>query len=714
MRNNKKTYVSVAVAGLLTLIIAGGWLLLHLQVRQVQQDFKNFTQNISEETENRQSTLERIGLNQNILFSKLNESREALHLPRTESIPLKTENSSPGSDSSESAAGQGSQENTGDALFFRGVEYFDEYYRQQELQRSFAAYLNNQQLQKNLEELKLNVQQHSQSRYSLLKNGERLFVLDTLYIQDIPQVRVSSRLHRENTFSIENVERAVENSATYLREELTEIESHANRFTEKLQYVRELFQSNQVSQLVQDKRLKLLPPEPPAGKTLETTEWRIRTAGTNGSDGGWIFNFGVRFQNNRFFIEEQSYEKRTTFKAALLERIQEIDARTPQQRDVARMLKELTALSKDEAFHAFLSENNLRIKSEPREDGDYYYFDLFHEDSQHYGAFAVLKKHGKVYLTDSEDLVISELKTISSENRVSNQAGEDLFPSEVNSNSAVKELPQASAISRAGRSEETLILLCGTHEKNADTMMLARLSKDTGIRLLSIPRDIYYQQRKVSDYYRLYGIQKLRSVVEELTGIELDGHITVDMYAFIDVVNILDGINVYLDKALIDPTYRIREHGEWKTLYFKAGEHHLTGIEALRIARSRHTSDDFDRAYRQQLVIKALFDKLNNLHAGNLQQVYNLFKVLYEYVDTDFSAYDLAQFFIKYHKADLEPRKSISTDNILYTTYSNYYLSGLTEEDVDDDFNKGAWILLPKQNDWELIPRYVYQQLYTE
>ncbi|MFO7730573.1 MAG: hypothetical protein R6V86_07395, partial [Spirochaetia bacterium] len=164
MRNNKKTYVSVAVAGLLTLIIAGGWLLLHLQVRQVQQDFKNFTQNISEETENRQSTLERIGLNQNILFSKLNESREALQLPRTESIPLKTENSSPGSDSSESAAGQGSQENTGDALFFRGVEYFDEYYRQQELQRSFAAYLNNQQLQKNLEELKLNVQQHSQSR----------------------------------------------------------------------------------------------------------------------------------------------------------------------------------------------------------------------------------------------------------------------------------------------------------------------------------------------------------------------------------------------------------------------------------------------------------------------------------------------------------------------------------------------------------------------
>ncbi|HKK65123.1 MAG TPA: LCP family protein [Clostridia bacterium] len=714
MRNNKKTYVSVAIAGLLTIIIAGGWLSLHLQVRQVQQDFNDFTQNISEEVENRQSTLERIGLNQNILFSKLNESREALQLPRTEAIPLQTESGSLDSGSSKSAANQDTRESTGDALFFRGVEYFDEYYRLQELEQRFAAYLDNQQLQNNLTELKLSLQQNSQRRYSLSKNGERLFILDTLYIEDIPQIRVSSRLHREKTFSMENVDSAVAKSVNYLKKELAEIESHANLFTEKIQYIRDLFQSNQVSRLLREKRLKLLSPEASTAQPLETTEWRIRTAGTNGNNGGWIFNFGVHFQNNRFFIEEQIYEEQSDFKDALLEHIQQVDARTPQQRDVARMLEELSSLSKDEAFQAFLSENNLKMRSEPREDGDYYYFDLFHEDSRHYGAFAVLKKHGKIYLTDSEDLVISELKTISSDNRFSSQAVKDFFPTETNPNSAIQELPEASSISMAGNSKETLILLCGTHEKNADTMMIARLSKDTGIRLLSIPRDIYYKQRKVSDYYRLYGVDKLRSVVEELTGIKFDGHITVDMYAFIDVVNILDGINVYLDKALIDPTYKIREHGEWKTLYFKKGEHHLTGIEALRIARSRHTSDDFDRAYRQQLVIKALFNKLNNLHAGNLQEVYNLFKVLSEYVDTDFSPYDLAQFFLKYHNADLEPRKSISTDNILYTTYSNYYLSGLTEEEVDDDFYKGAWILLPKQNNWELIPRFVYQQLYTD
>src|SRR6056297_3373772 len=714
MRNNKKTYVSVAIAGLLTLIIAGAWLSLHLQLRQVQQNYKDFAQNLSEEVETQQSALKRLGLNQNILFSKLNESREALQLPLTEAIPLQTESGAPDRGTSESTTSRATGENTGDALFFRGVEYFDEYYRLQELVQRFAAYLDNQQLQNNLADLKLSLQQNSQRRYSLTKNGERLFILDTMYIQDIPQVRVSSRLHREKTFSMEKVDRAVEESSQFIREELAEIESHTTLFNKKIQYIKKLFQTNQVSQLLQEKRLKLLSPESFAGQPLQTTEWRIRTAGTNGNNGGWIFNFGVRFQHNHFFIEEQIYEEQTDFKTAFVEHIQQIDARTPQQRDTARMLDELSSLSKDEAFQAFLLENNLEMRSEPREDGAYYYFDLFHEDSQHYGAFAVLKKYVKIYLTDSEDIVISELKTISSDNRISNQSMESLFPTEAHPNSAIQELPEASSISTVGSSKETLILLCGTHEKNADTMMIARLSKDTGIRLLSIPRDIYYKQRKVSDYYRLYGIEKLRSVVEELTGVEFDGHITVDMYAFIDVVNILDGINVYLDKALIDPTYKIREHGEWKTLYFKKGEHHLTGIEALRIARPRHTSDDFDRVYRQQLVILGFCNTLTNLHAGNLQEVYNLFKVLSKYVDTDFSAYDLAQFFLKYHNADLNPRKSISTDNILYTTYSNYYLSGLTEEDVDDDFYKGAWILLPKQNDLELIPRFVYQQLYTE
>ena len=131
----------------------------------------------------------------------------------------------------------------------------------------------------------------------------------------------------------------------------------------------------------------------------------------------------------------------------------------------------------------------------------------------------------------------------------------------------------------------------------------------------------------------------------------------------------------------------------------------------MRIARSRHTSDDFDRSYRQQLIIQALWDRLSQMHAGKLKEVYDIFQILSRYVDTDLNSYELAQYFLQYNNAEIQPRKSISTDNVLYTTYSNFYLSGLEPEDVEEDFNKGAWILLPKDDDWSLIPRFVHQQL---
>ena len=447
---------------------------------------------------------------------------------------------------------------------------------------------------------------------------------------------------------------------------------------------------------------------------MKSAEWRIRRAGSNGDNGGWISSYGVRFQNRSFYLNDNSFDSETAFKAALLQHIRNIDDRTPSEIAVADAIQRITTLSKDAAFQTFLAENSLRMQNQPRMEGDYFYFDLIDESGEHYGAFAVLKKHGKIYLTDREDVVISELKTIGTKLHFSQRNPASLFGETPTTGNSIDSLPDPAAISKAGNSRETIMLLCGTHEKNADTMMIARLSEDDGIRLISIPRDIYFKQRKISSYYRLYGIEKLRSVLEELTGVEFDGHLTVDMYAFIDVVNILGGIDVHLEDPLIDPTYKIREHGEWKTLFFEAGRHHLSGIEALRIARSRHTSDDFDRSYRQQLVIKALFKKMNSIHAGKLQEVYQLFKVLYQYVDTDFSTYDLAQFFLKYHAAQLEPKKSLSTDNILYTTYSNYYLSGITPEEADEDFYKGAWILLPKENDWGLIPRYVYQQLYLD
>ncbi len=706
---NRKIVLSVVVAAVLTLSIGGGWLLLHIELQQIKQDLSRYNRSLGDELENQQSTLKKIGLNQTILFEKLNESREALELPRAESISLQPENATDSAGKAESSG-----PDNDDVLFFDGINYLESYYQSKIIERSFAFFLEDEKFTSGLQSTGLQLREINDQRYSLMNDEKRLFILDAVPGKSDPQLKITSRLQNEELLPLDESEQTISESLRFIQTELEKISRHNSEFRQKIEFCEQLKDNSEFTQLLQAKNLRLIEPEDRTSSDLKSAEWRIKHAGSNGDAGGWISSYGVKFQSGSFYLNDNSFTSETAFAEALLQHIRKIDDRTPSEIAVAEAIQRIKTLSEDAAFQSFLAENGLRMQTQPRVEADYFYFDLTDETGEHYGAFAVLKKHGKIYLTDREDVVISELKTIGTKVHFSQQNPGSLFGETAASGNSIDSLPDPASISKAGNSRESIMLLCGTHEKNADTMMIARLSEDDGIRLISIPRDIYYKQRKISSYYRLYGIEKLRTVLEELTGVQFDGHITVDMYAFIDVVNILGGIDVRLEEPLIDPTYKIRDHGEWKTLFFEAGSHHLSGIEALRIARSRHTSDDFDRSYRQQLVIKALFKKLNSLHAGKLQEVYKLFKVLHEYVDTDFSTYDLAQFFLKYHAAELEPKKSLSTDNILYTTYSNYYLSGITAEEADDDFYKGAWILLPKENDWGLIPRYVYQQLYLD
>jgi polyisoprenyl-teichoic acid--peptidoglycan teichoic acid transferase len=185
----------------------------------------------------------------------------------------------------------------------------------------------------------------------------------------------------------------------------------------------------------------------------------------------------------------------------------------------------------------------------------------------------------------------------------------------------------------------------------------------------------------------------------------------VDMYAFIEIVDILGGIDVTLDEPLVDPTYRVRENGQWGTLYYETGTHHLGGVAALRLARSRHTSNDFERALRQQKILAALRERINSLHAGDLDRVYGIIETLGQYVDSSYSLWQLTQFFLAYRNAEIVNRTGLTFDNVLYSTYSNVHLQGLDFDEIDDDFVTGEWILLPRGDDWSVIPWFVEENI---
>jgi LCP family protein required for cell wall assembly len=174
-----------------------------------------------------------------------------------------------------------------------------------------------------------------------------------------------------------------------------------------------------------------------------------------------------------------------------------------------------------------------------------------------------------------------------------------------------------------------------------DTIMVLTLNrKDGTASLVSFPRDLFV-------YIPAYGMQRinlafpqgkelhypggsfalLRDTLKYNFGLTIDHYLLVDFLGFRDIVDSLGGIDVHVTTELTD--FRL-DHG---TFTVPAGEVHMDGYTALWYARSRKTTNDFDRQRRQQEIIQAIAQRLIDIQA--LTNLPGFFRTLAEYVESD-------------------------------------------------------------------------------
>ena len=161
-----------------------------------------------------------------------------------------------------------------------------------------------------------------------------------------------------------------------------------------------------------------------------------------------------------------------------------------------------------------------------------------------------------------------------------------------------------------------------------DTMILATLDPVTmRVGVLSIPRDLWvhipgYTENRINtahmlgDAYEHPGGGPALAVetVEYNLGVEIDYYVRFNFLAFVELVDRIGGIDIVVPEDIDDPQYPDYKYG-YDPLYIEAGPHHFYGEEALKYARTRHSSGgDFDRARRQQQVITAIFDRVTTLN----------------------------------------------------------------------------------------------------
>ncbi|MFA7686002.1 MAG: LCP family protein, partial [Candidatus Gracilibacteria bacterium] len=257
------------------------------------------------------------------------------------------------------------------------------------------------------------------------------------------------------------------------------------------------------------------------------------------------------------------------------------------------------------------------------------------------------------------------------------------------------------------------VLIAGKNGSLLDTMIFVHVNeKKQEINMISIPRDLYYNGRKINAFASMYGMPEMKKVLSQISGFKLDKYIVIEMYTFIDVIDLIGGVDVHLSKALIDPTYKTIDNGVEGTLHYEPGDYHLGGKEALRVARSRHSSSDFDRAARQQIIIEALQSKAKNMGFGDIDTIYEIIKVVLAKTETDISFDEAVAYYFKYQNYKIVSNSVISSGNILYVppyvTQENCNVliasaqaNGLpTPSCVSANH---AYTLLPRDDDWDII-----------
>jgi len=177
--------------------------------------------------------------------------------------------------------------------------------------------------------------------------------------------------------------------------------------------------------------------------------------------------------------------------------------------------------------------------------------------------------------------------------------------------------------------EPVTLLLLGTDKRQweaapgrSDTIILAMLdSTQRHVAILSIPRDLWvaipgYGENRINTAF-FYG-QALdvpaggpglaALTVEYAFGVPVDYWAVIDFQGFERIVDSFGGITVDVPYDIEDNAYPDGNYGV-RRVYIPAGQQHMDGATALIYARTRHGSSDFERARRQQQIIRALLAK---------------------------------------------------------------------------------------------------------
>lgn len=240
-----------------------------------------------------------------------------------------------------------------------------------------------------------------------------------------------------------------------------------------------------------------------------------------------------------------------------------------------------------------------------------------------------------------------------------------------------------------------------------DSIMVVSYEKDTNKAVIfSLPRDLWVEipdcgYQKLNYAYAAgfnstgdsrKGIKVAKETIKNITGLDIDFVVVVDVEALKEVVDAVGGITVYEDKWFYENFYG-------HTVQISPGENYLNGDEVLGYVGMRKYDSDFERMKRQQKVLLALKDKIFSIESvSRPDRLWQIFNVAEKHIRTDLNISQIRYLIQNFSKFEVDSIEQIvfDTTNYLYQSYST----------------GGAYILLPKSGDFSEIQK-VFKNVFT-
>ena len=156
-----------------------------------------------------------------------------------------------------------------------------------------------------------------------------------------------------------------------------------------------------------------------------------------------------------------------------------------------------------------------------------------------------------------------------------------------------------------------------------DTIMLIRISPgDGGSTAVSLPRDSWINipaytddkgnahkatSDRINTLLERGGPSLMVKTLEGITNLRIDHFVSINFAGFLNMVDAVGGVPMCIPKAVKD-----KDSG----LDLKAGQHTLSGAQALAYVRARHIDSDFGRMERQQRFLSSMAQRVTS--AGTL------------------------------------------------------------------------------------------------